>query len=359
MSVRALWQHAAQQAPAAAPRAAGAERGTRVATVEQVRAAALALPRTSEHLIRDRVKFRVGRIVYLALSRDETVLGFAFPREERELLLATEPGVYLPPEPADERFNWLQLRLAAVPEAELREIVLDAWRMVVPKRVAAEHEAAHPAALPPGPALAELRFAAGVFAGLGAVDAGWERWAAVVAAAPDLARPEHRAALHRWLNSWGCRIRYPREGEPDLFSAALKGWWAAHGAELPDASLAVLTEGQLDALAAAYAELAALRVSPSRTLGPTAAAKALYALRPAAVMPWDAAIAQRLHGSRDGAAFRRHLACGRRWARAVIAESGLDEGELPRELGRPAVSLAKVLDDYLYVTITAGITAAP
>ncbi|MFF7634210.1 MmcQ/YjbR family DNA-binding protein [Kitasatospora sp. NPDC008050] len=332
-----------------------------MATVEQVRAAALALPRTSEHLIRDRVKFRVGRIVYLALSSDETVLGFAFPREERELLLATEPGLYLPPEPADERFNWLQLRLAAVSEAELGEIVLDAWRMVVPKRVAAEHEAARSDALPPGPSLAQLRFAAGVFAGLGAVDAGWERWAAATAAGPDLARPEHREALHRWLNSWGCRIRYPREGEPDLFSAALDVWWAAHGTALPaaGATLANLTDRQLDALATAYAELAALRVSPSRTLGPTAAAKALYALRPAAVMPWDAAIAKRLHGSRDGAAFRRHLTCGRQWARAVIAESGSDEGELPRELGRAAVPLAKVLDDYLYVTITAGIPAAP
>ncbi|GAB2732163.1 hypothetical protein GCM10010442_62120 [Kitasatospora kifunensis] len=334
-----------------------------MATVEQVRAAALALPRTSEHLIRDRVKFRVGRIVYLALSRDETVLGFAFPREERALLIATEPELYLSPEPADERYNWLQLRLAAVSEAELREIVLDAWRMAVPKRVAAEHEAALATALPPGPTLAQLRSAAAVFAGYGAVDAGWERWAAATAAGPDLALPAHREALHRWLNSWGCRLRYPREGEPDLFSEALEGWWNDHAAALPAAgsTLARLTDDQLTALADAYAELAALCVSPSpkRTLGPTAAAKALYALRPAAVMPWDAAIAKHLHGARDGAAFHRHLRCGRAWARAVIAESGLDEGELPSELGRPTVPLAKVLDDYLYVTITAAVPLDP
>ena len=90
-------------------------------------------------VVRDRVKFRVGKIVYLAFSRDETVLGFAYPREERGALLAARPSVFLPPDRSDERFNWLQLRLAAVERPELEELVLDAWRMVVPKRVAAAY----------------------------------------------------------------------------------------------------------------------------------------------------------------------------------------------------------------------------
>ena len=56
-----------------------------------VRLLALSLPRTTEALVRGCVKFRVGRIVYLAVSRDETELGFAFPKEEREWLVGTEP----------------------------------------------------------------------------------------------------------------------------------------------------------------------------------------------------------------------------------------------------------------------------
>jgi hypothetical protein len=48
-------------------------------TLEDVRAVALRLPRTTEAYVYGRVKFRVGRIVYLAFSRDETELGFAFP----------------------------------------------------------------------------------------------------------------------------------------------------------------------------------------------------------------------------------------------------------------------------------------
>jgi hypothetical protein len=108
-------------------------------TIEDVRELAISLPRTEEALVRDRVKFRVGRIVYLAFSRDETMMGFAFPREEREALIGSEPDKFLMPKPADQRYNWVVVRLAAIDEVEMRELVLDAWRMVVPKRMAADH----------------------------------------------------------------------------------------------------------------------------------------------------------------------------------------------------------------------------
>ncbi|PBC71512.1 hypothetical protein BX265_6122 [Streptomyces sp. TLI_235] len=108
-------------------------------TVDEVRRLALSLPRTEEALVRDRIKFRVGRIVYLAFSRDESVLGFAFPKEERAALIASAPDTFLPPDPADERYNWVQVRTAAIDTDEMRELVLDAWRMVVPRSVAAAH----------------------------------------------------------------------------------------------------------------------------------------------------------------------------------------------------------------------------
>jgi hypothetical protein len=108
-------------------------------TVDDIRTVTRTLPRTSEHLIHDRVKFRVGQIVYLAFSRDEEIMGFALPKEEREAMLAAEPDTFVRPQPSDLRFNWLEVRLAAIDREELRELVLDAWRMVVPKRVAAAH----------------------------------------------------------------------------------------------------------------------------------------------------------------------------------------------------------------------------
>jgi hypothetical protein len=110
-----------------------------VVSVDDVRALALSLPRTTEHLIRDRVKFRIGRIVFVAFSRDEELMGFAFPKEERASLVVSEPAKYLLPGAADMRYNWVVARLDALSEVEMREHVTEAWRMCVPKRVALEH----------------------------------------------------------------------------------------------------------------------------------------------------------------------------------------------------------------------------
>lgn len=106
--------------------------------IEDVRTAAMSLPRTTEALVRDRVKFRIGSLVYLAFSRDETIMGFAFPKDEREAIVASEPDKFMMPSASDMRYNWVHVRLAAIEMREMREIVLDAWRMAVPKRVAAE-----------------------------------------------------------------------------------------------------------------------------------------------------------------------------------------------------------------------------
>jgi hypothetical protein len=109
-----------------------------VPSLEAVRALAMSLPRTTEALVRDRVKFRVGSLVYLAFSRDETLMGFAFPKEEREALVASEPHKFRMPETSDLRYNWVVVALDAIDDEEMRELVQDAWRMVVPKGLAAK-----------------------------------------------------------------------------------------------------------------------------------------------------------------------------------------------------------------------------
>jgi hypothetical protein len=104
-------------------------------TIDDVRALAGTLPRAYEAVVRGRVKFRVGRIVFLAFSRDETLMGFGFPKEWREALVGSEPEKFLMPRESDLRYNWAVVRLSAIDEAEMRELVLDAWHMVVPKKV--------------------------------------------------------------------------------------------------------------------------------------------------------------------------------------------------------------------------------
>lgn len=105
-------------------------------TIHDVRALALTLPRSYEALVGSRVKFRVGRIVYLSFSRDEKVMGFAFPKEEREWLIGGSPETFMHPIASDLRYHWVLARLEALSQREMEELVVDAWRMVVPKRVA-------------------------------------------------------------------------------------------------------------------------------------------------------------------------------------------------------------------------------
>ena len=112
-------------------------------TVEAVRAFAATLPRAYEVLVHDRVKFRVGSIVFVAFSRDESIMGFGFPKEEREALVEAEPEKFRMPRPSDLRYQWVEVRLDAIDDDEMRELVLDAWCMCVPKRVAAAHLSEH------------------------------------------------------------------------------------------------------------------------------------------------------------------------------------------------------------------------
>jgi hypothetical protein len=90
-------------------------------------------------MVRESLKFRVRGIVYLAVAADEQTIGFAFPKAERAALVAGEPAKFQLPRESDMRFNWVRARLAALDRDEMQELVLDAWQMVVPKKVIAAY----------------------------------------------------------------------------------------------------------------------------------------------------------------------------------------------------------------------------
>src|SRR5436190_75709 len=108
-------------------------------TVDDVRRLAETLPRAYEVLVRDRIKFRVGSLVFVAFSRDEEYMGFGFPKEEREDLVANRPDTFLLPSESDMRYQWVVARMGVLEHAEMEELVIDAWRMCVPKFVARDY----------------------------------------------------------------------------------------------------------------------------------------------------------------------------------------------------------------------------
>ena len=181
---------------------------------------------------------------------------------------------------------------------------------------------------------------------------------------PDLADPEHAKRLRIWLNKWGCRIGYPETGN-DVFVGSLAIWWdnAKHTLPVDGKRLAVLANTDLQAISSAYGDLylrpaAISKPGRIRRVGPTAAAKLLYFVRSHAVTAWDEKISLRTGGDRDQAAFLRHLTTCRDWASSLEAEArelGLKPGEIGPYLGRPASSVAKLIDEWLYATITGGL----
>ena len=122
-----------------------------MATVEDVLALGTGLERSYPVRVRGRLKFRVGQLVYVAFSLDEQVMGFAYPKDERAALVAGDPGTFHLPSESDLCFHWVHARLAELDPDEARELVVDAWRMVVPQKLSRAYDAAHPGGPDPSP----------------------------------------------------------------------------------------------------------------------------------------------------------------------------------------------------------------
>ena len=200
-------------------------------------------------------------------------------------------------------------------------------------------------------------------------DAGDVPLAGATGTGIDLTVPAQREELRQWLNRWVCRLRYPLPGEPDLFAASIASWWKTAGCGLPAGPVAALSEEEIALLADGYADLAArpgaLRTrggvpAGQRTIAATAASKIMYVLRPQTVPPWDAAIAKATVGGTSREHFARHLTAARNWAGALLAQARQHGvADIPAHVGRPGSSLARIRDEWMYLTITASHPVPP
>jgi hypothetical protein len=111
-------------------------------TVAEVQELARTLPRSSEAWVRGRLKFRVGRIVFLSFSKDGATMGCGFPKEWRSALVESEPHKFSLPSASDLRYHWVHVRLDAVDAEEMRDLVENAWALCAPKFLVEEYAAA-------------------------------------------------------------------------------------------------------------------------------------------------------------------------------------------------------------------------
>jgi hypothetical protein len=193
-------------------------------------------------------------------------------------------------------------------------------------------------------------------------DAASRKLAEVTGGQIDLSLEEHRLALISWLRSWG--TRHLRRADTALTSEALRAWWAEWGARLPrdQDRLTDLDEAALVLAGQAYDDLRA-RPGARRSVkdtdlevsfGDTAAAKALYALRPGVFPPWDEPIRRAFGRPAGGAAYVRLLRLSAAALTGLAARLDVAVADLPALLGRPGSTPPRLVDELLLVRVPRG-----
>lgn len=178
----------------------------------------------------------------------------------------------------------------------------------------------------------------------------------------DLTKIEDCKKLLEFLfNPWGCLQFVP--DHRDHAAEELKDWFQQFGSTLPTTDIFSMTTADLDNVEKVYSNLAG-RLASKRKIsdkevdvkfGPVGTAKILFALRPDTLMPWDTDIIAGLTLDDTSGSYRQMLLKAKGWLVALKGEcekNGFELEELPARVGRPKSSLPKLIDEYLWVTIT-------
>jgi hypothetical protein len=110
-------------------------------TWADVVAAGRVLPETEEGTWFRTPCLRVRKKSFCRMKEDgETLVVRVVDLEDKDALLRSDPEVFFTT-PHYDGYPYVLVRLAAVPPAQLRELIEDAWRLSAPKRVLAAYDA--------------------------------------------------------------------------------------------------------------------------------------------------------------------------------------------------------------------------
>ena len=116
-------------------------------TADELRQVALSLPEAEERETWGHPTFRVRDKMFATLSDDGQQAGVKTTKQEQSALIATAPETFGIPDYVG-RHGWVSVQLATADPAELRELLVEAWRQTAPKRLVATYDAAEPATQP-------------------------------------------------------------------------------------------------------------------------------------------------------------------------------------------------------------------
>jgi len=212
--------------------------------------------------------------------------------------------------------------------------------------------------------LFEIAFACYIYGQMSDYDSSYCDFLKATNHKPDIKIAEHRIELLKWLNKWGCRQfakNYHR-----LASEEIRTWYEQfNGLLFPTRkTLLELSDDEAAVASKAYADLAERKASKRNTksggksdvmIGPTGAAKILFAIRPNALPPWDDPIRPRLKLDGSAKSYVSYLGIVKREIEELgkaCERNGYSLLDLPKLVDKPTSSLAKLIDEYFWVTIS-------
>jgi len=108
-------------------------------TFAQVREMALALPEVTQGPSWGTTSFKVRNKLFVRQHEDGESVVVKVAPDEREALVAERPDTFVVT-PHYEPYPLMLVRMARIDMDEMHEIVVEAWRMVAPKRLAAAYD---------------------------------------------------------------------------------------------------------------------------------------------------------------------------------------------------------------------------
>jgi hypothetical protein len=100
------------------------------------------LPEAEERETWGHPTFRVRDRMFAAMSDDGQEASVKATRQEQAALVSAAPETFGIPAYVG-RHGWVSIQLATVDPAEVRELIVEAWRQTAPKRLVAAYDSGH------------------------------------------------------------------------------------------------------------------------------------------------------------------------------------------------------------------------
>lgn len=166
--------------------------------------------------------------------------------------------------------------------------------------------------------------------------------------------------LLTFLNEWGCR-QFIKD-QHNVAASNLIRWYKMNEKKLPKYNIKLIniSDKSIEGFAPLFDDLMKIHASTDKrchrkSVGPVGAAKALFCLRIHAFPPWDNPIIDYFGFERNGVDYCRYL----KYIKGNILELqnecnqlNIELNQIPMILNRPSITLVKLIDEYLWLTIT-------